>query len=81
MLLMAVGVVLLLLKLVGVAPVSEWSWLWVLAPFGLAVLWWLWADASGYTQKKAMQRMDQRKEARRERSLEALGQSEKQRRK
>lgn len=76
----AIGVLLLVLKLVGVAPVGEWSWLWVLAPFGLAVLWWAWADSSGLTQKRAMKRMDDRKEARREKALEALGQSEKQRR-
>jgi small Trp-rich protein len=76
----AVGVLLLVLKLTDIAPVSGWSWLLVLAPFGLAVAWWAWADASGYTQKKAMKRMDERKEARREKALEALGQSEKQRR-
>ena len=71
---------MLVLKLVGVSPVGEWSWLWVLAPFGLAVLWWAWADASGLTQKKAMRRMDEKKEARREKALDALGHGEKQRR-
>lgn len=75
-----IGLVLLVLKLVGVSPVGEWSWLWVLAPFGVAVLWWAWADASGLTQKKAMRRMDEKKEARREKALEALGHGEKQRR-
>lgn len=79
--LVGIGLVLLVLKLVGVPPVEGWSWLWVLAPFGLAVLWWAWADSSGLTQRRAMKRMEDRKAARRERSLEALGQSEKQRRK
>jgi small Trp-rich protein len=78
---MVVGVVLLLLKLVGVSPVNEWSWWLVLAPFAVAVAWWAWADSSGLTQKRAMKRMDQRKEARRERAMQALGQGEKQRRK
>jgi len=68
-----IGVVLLVLKLVPVAPVGDWSWLLVLAPFAVAVAWWAYADASGLTQRKAMQRMDDRKEARRERSMEALG--------
>lgn len=78
---MVVGVVLVLLKLVGVSPVNEWSWWLVLAPFAAAVAWWAWADSSGLTQKRAMKRMDQRKEARRERAMEALGHGEKQRRK
>lgn len=76
-----IGVLLSVLKLMDIAPVSGWSWLLVLAPFAAAVFWWAWADKSGYTQKKAMQRMDEKKEARRERALEALGQGEKQRRK
>jgi len=75
-----IGVLLSVLKLLGVAPVSGWSWWLALSPFALAVLWWAWADKSGYTQRKAMQRMDEKKEARRDRALEALGQGEKQRR-
>lgn len=78
--LIGIGVVLLLLKLTAFGPVGEWSWWLVLAPFGLAVLWWLWADSSGLTQKRAMRRMEEKKEARREKALEALGQGEKQRR-
>ena len=77
----AIGVVVVLLKLLGIAPAAEWSWLWVLSPFGLAVLWWAWADKSGMTQRKAMKRMDERKEARRQKSMEALGQGDRQRRK
>jgi small Trp-rich protein len=77
----AIGVLLVLLKLVGVAPIGEWAWWWILAPFAAAALWWAWADSSGLTQKKAMKRMEERKEARREKALEGLGQSQKQRRK
>lgn len=76
MLFVAIGVVLLLLKLADLGPFGEWSWFLVLAPFGLAVLWWWYADKSGFTQRKAMQRMDERKAARRERSLEGLGQGD-----
>ncbi len=28
-----VGIVFVVLKLVGVAPIAGWSWLWVLSPF------------------------------------------------
>jgi small Trp-rich protein len=39
MLLVWTGVVLLLLRLLGIEPVSGWSWLTVLSPFLLALLW------------------------------------------
>jgi small Trp-rich protein len=69
----AIGTVLLLLKMFDVEPVVGWSWIWILAPFGAAVAWWVYADSSGLTQKRAMRRMEERKQARRERDLEALG--------
>jgi small Trp-rich protein len=72
----AIGVLTLLLKLLGVAPVAEWNWLLVLAPFGAAVLWWAWADSSGLTRRKAMQRMEDRKAARREKNIVAMGQGD-----
>jgi small Trp-rich protein len=68
-----IGVLLGALKLLDVAPVAEWSWWGVLSPFPLAALWWWWADASGYTRRKEMDKMDERKVARRRKSLEALG--------
>jgi small Trp-rich protein len=74
--LVAVGVLTVLLKLLDVAPVAQWSWWLVLIPFGLAVVWWAWADSSGLTQRKAMQRMEDRKAARREKNIVALGQSD-----
>jgi small Trp-rich protein len=67
------GVVLLLLKWLEVGPVAALSWWLVLAPFALAVVWWAWADSSGYTKRKASERMDRRKEERLERSRKALG--------
>jgi small Trp-rich protein len=32
--------------------------------YGAAAAWWAWADASGYTKRKAMEKMDQRKKER-----------------
>ncbi|MEH3087003.1 MAG: TIGR04438 family Trp-rich protein [Xylophilus ampelinus] len=66
------GVVLLLSKWLEIGPVAGWSWWIVLAPFALAVVWWAWADSSGYTKRKMSERMDRRKEERLERSRQAL---------
>lgn len=68
-----VGVVLLVLKWVEFGLVSEWSWGWVLAPFALAIAWWTWADSSGYTKRKAAERIDAKRDARRQKNLDALG--------
>lgn len=72
-----IGVLCLVLKLGGwvqFSPDDFTAWAIVLAPFGLAVVWWLWADSSGYTKRKAMQAMDAKKAARREQQMVALGQ-------
>ena len=75
----AIGVLLLILNLAGIGPVGQWQWgwsgqaLWILLPFGLALAWWGWADWSGLTQKKAMDKVDAKREARRQKSLDALG--------
>ena len=61
MYLLGLGIILLLMKYLDIDPVVSWSWLIVLAPFGLAVAWWSWADASGYTRRKAMEREDKRR--------------------
>ena len=73
MYLLGLGLVFLAMKYLEIDPVAQWSWVVVLAPFGLAAAWWAWADASGYTKKKAMQRMDQRRQERINRSKEAIG--------
>jgi small Trp-rich protein len=67
-----IGTLLIAVKYfeLGLANVS---WLWVLSPFLLAVLWWAWADASGYTKRKAMEKMEQRKEERRRKHLVNMG--------
>ena len=73
MLFVGLGVLLLLLKLLELGPVAQWGWLWVLMPFGLALLWWFIADTTGLTQKREMRRLDDRKEQRRKKQLDALG--------
>jgi small Trp-rich protein len=70
---LGVGLILLVMKFMGVSPVDSWSWWIVLAPFGLAVAWWSWADKSGYTKRKAMEVENDRVKARKDRTREALG--------
>jgi small Trp-rich protein len=73
MYLLLVGIILLAMKYLEFGPVAQWSWYVVLAPFALAALWWSWADWSGYTKRKAMQREEARRKARIDRSKEQLG--------
>ena len=67
------GVLLLGMKLASLGPVGAWSWWLVLAPFGLAAAWWAWADATGYTKRRAMRAMDDKRAARRQEQMESLG--------
>jgi small Trp-rich protein len=69
----AVGVLLLVLKLAGVAVVGQWPWWVVLAPFGLAAAWWAFADSAGITQRQAMEQERARSRKRREQQYENLG--------
>lgn len=67
------GLLLMAMKYMEMGPVAAWSWWWVLFPFALAVAWWSWADASGYTKKRAMERENQRKQHRIDANREQMG--------
>ncbi len=75
----AIGVAMLVMNLAGIGPVGEWAWAgfgkawFILVPFGLAVAWWGWSDASGRTQRKAMEKVDAKRDARRQKAMDALG--------
>lgn len=73
MYLLGLGIILLLMKYLEIDPVTAWSWWVVLAPFALAVAWWSWADSSGYTKRKAMEKEDARRKARIDKNKEAIG--------
>lgn len=73
MYLLGIGIVLMALKYLEIGPVATLSWLWVLSPFALAVAWWAWADASGYTKRKAVERENARRQERVDRQHSALG--------
>lgn len=67
------GVLLLVMKMADFGPVGGWSWWGILTPFGLAVVWWAWADATGFTKRRQMEKMDAKREERRKSQLAALG--------
>lgn len=73
MYLLGLGILFLALKVSALSPVAAWNWWWVLSPFGAAVLWWAWADASGYTRRQAKRREDARRQAIVDRQRKAQG--------
>jgi small Trp-rich protein len=70
---LGLGLVFLAGKYFEINPMANWSWMWVLSPFGAAVLWWWWADWSGYTIKEQEKKMEIRKQTRINKNKEALG--------
>ncbi len=86
MYLVLLGLVLIVLNLAGIGPVGQWNWeftgdLWKFAtPFVLAAVWWAWADASGLNKRREIEKMEAKRQARREQNLEALGMDKRARR-
>lgn len=72
MYLLGLGIILLALKYLELGAVAAWDWWLVLLPFALAAAWWAWADSSGYTRRKAMEREEARRQARIDRQRTAL---------
>jgi small Trp-rich protein len=68
-----VGVLLIALKLADIGPVAGWAWWIVLAPFGVAALWWAFADSTGITKRREMDKLEDKKVERRRKAMEALG--------
>ncbi len=80
-----VGVALIVCNLAGWGPMAHWNWnlwngdghwgdLWkFVLPFALAVAWWIWSDASGWTKRKAMLKDAARKRDRQDRNIDAMG--------
>ncbi|NVO07672.1 MAG: TIGR04438 family Trp-rich protein [Rhodoferax sp.] len=73
MYLVGLGLALMIMKYLDFGPVAGLSWFWVLSPFALAIAWWSWADASGYTKKRAMERENARKNERIAKNRENIG--------
>ena len=61
------------LKYFEIGVVATLSWWIVLIPFALAIAWWAWADASGYTKRKVVEKENQRRQDRIDRQRSNLG--------
>jgi small Trp-rich protein len=72
MLFLVIGITLAVLKYMEIGPVAGLPWWAVLIPFALAVIWWKWADSSGYTKRKQMERENRKNQERLERRREAI---------
>lgn len=68
-----IGVALVVLRMLELGPFAQLGWGWVLAPFGLAIAWWSWSDATGLTRRREEARMEERRQARRQKNIDALG--------
>jgi small Trp-rich protein len=68
-----IGIVALTLKYLEIGPVATWSWFIVLSPFALAAVWWWYADATGYTKRKEVEKMDKRRQDRIDKQRDAMG--------
>lgn len=73
MYLLAFAVLLTVLKVMEILPFNSIGWGWIVAIYLLASAWWAWADKSGYTKRKAQQRMDDKVQKRIDRQRDALG--------
>lgn len=73
MYLVLLGLALLIMKAGEIGPVAAWSWWTVFAPFAGAIIWWSWADNSGYTRKRAAEKIEQAKRERHRKQREAMG--------
>jgi small Trp-rich protein len=70
---LGLGLLGVALKYLEIGPVAQWSWLVVLSPFALAIAWWAWADWSGYTKRKVVEKEDERRQARIDRQRSQMG--------
>ncbi len=68
-----VGTLLLLLRWAELGPFAKMPWWVALLPFGVALLWWEFADSSGWTQRRVIEKMEKKKQDRREKQMESLG--------
>ena len=68
-----IALLLTLLKYLEVGPLAGLSWWWLLLPYGLTAAWWSYADASGLTQRRAVDQEEARRLKRIDRQKQALG--------
>ena len=80
MYLLGLGLILMALKYLEIGPVAKLEWWHTIVPFGLAAVWWAIADSTGYTKRKAVERMNKKQAERLQTAREKLNPSLKKRR-
>jgi small Trp-rich protein len=60
------------LDVTDIGGISQMSWWWVVGGFALTAAWFAYADASGLTRRKAIEKMDERKKERLQKQRDAL---------
>ena len=73
MLFLLMGIAAMVLKYLEIGPFATISWWLTLIPFALAVAWWSFADATGYTKRREIDKMEKRKQDRIEKQRDAMG--------
>ena len=73
MLFLGIGIAAMLLKYFAIGLFATLSWWLTLIPFALAAAWWAYADASGYTKRREMDKMERRKQERIDKQRDAMG--------
>ena len=73
MVFVVLGVLLIAMKLADIGFVAAWSWWAVLSPFAAAAVWWAYADSSGLTKKREMDKLENKKLERRRKNMAAMG--------
>lgn len=68
-----IGIAMIGLWAAEIGPFAGMHWGYLLIPFGLAFLWWTFADASGITKRREIEKMEERKRKRLQRNREELG--------
>lgn len=68
-----IGIAALAMKYLEFGPVASLPWWAVLSPFGMAVVWWAWADSFGYSKRVEMDLMEKRKQDRLEKHRAQMG--------
>lgn len=67
-----IALLLTVLKFLEVGPLAQWSWWWLLVPYGLTAAWWSYADFSGYTRRRVEDEEGARVKRRIQRQKDAL---------
>ncbi|MNZ94156.1 hypothetical protein D3C78_1132570 [compost metagenome] len=67
-----IALLLTVLKLLDVGALAQWSWWWLLVPYGLTAAWWSYADFSGYTRRRVRDAENARVKRRVQRQKDAM---------